>query len=161
MVLLTGRPAVNSGEAWILVFLIAVWLSWPVAFGAIVSIGYRMYAPGRWIGLLSLKSAAACILFGLAELSYGANRSVEIILAILPNIVLTGAIAYYHWPLLQASRISRSALLADASFGAAIVVIWFGFHLAIPVMAAPFVYTAVMMLHVIVWLRSQGEPVPA
>ncbi len=161
MVLLTGRPAGGLGEAWILGFLIAVWLSWPVAFGAIVSIGYRMYGPGRLMGLLSLKSAAVCSLVWLAGLSYGANDPVVVMLAILPNIGLIGVIVYYYRPLLQASRVSLSALLADVSFGAAIVVIWFGFHLAIPVMAAPFVYTAVMMLHVMVWLRNQGEPVPA
>lgn len=161
MVLLTGLPAVDSGEGWIPGFLIALWLTWPQAFGAIVSIGYRLYGPGRLMGLPSLKSAAVCILVWLAQLSYEANRTVEIILATLPNIALTGAIAYYYWPLVESSRVSLSALLADVIFGAAIVVTWFALHLAIPIMAAPFVYTAVMMLHVMVWLRNQGEPVPA
>jgi hypothetical protein len=161
MVLLAGLRGADSGEAWMLGFLIALWLSWPLAFGAIVSVGYRMYGPGRLVGLLSVKSAAVCILFSLAQLSFAANHSVVIILAILPNIALTGAIAYYYWPLLASSRISLSALLADFSFGVAIAFIWFAFHLAIPVMVAPFLYTAVMLLHMIIWLRNQGEPVPA
>ena len=46
MVLLTGLPAADSSEAWILGFIIALWLSWRVAFGAIVSIGYGCMGRG-------------------------------------------------------------------------------------------------------------------
>ena len=67
------------------------------------------------MGLLSLKSAAVCILVWLAAF-LRASRSVEVVLAILPNIGLTEAIIYYYWPVLESSRISLSALLADASF---------------------------------------------
>ena len=106
------------------------------------------------IGLLALKFVLGYFLMISTSFMLSNIVNLDVLLSLLPNAVLTGAMIYGYRRLLAINQIARIAMLADFGFWIFLAVSWFVFNSSMGV-AVPFVCTLFMLALLIAWLLKQ------
>ena len=125
-----------------------------MALGTIISIGYRRLEEGRTIGMLALKSVLAVALFGVGTIYYSGNALIELIVALVIDLMLTGVLALACRGILRSSKHVRRAFAIDVACGLLVAISGLGFRLLVPAFVASFAYTILMLVILRQWIRE-------